>query len=41
MYLSSPTSTATGMDIEKAPGDEETNDAATSRAGKSVRPELT
>ena len=36
-HFSSPTSAATDMDVDKAPGDEETDDAATSRAGKSAR----
>ena len=40
VHLSSPTSAATDMDIDKAPGDEETDDAATSRAGKSARLKL-
>ena len=40
MYLSSPTSAVTDMDIDKAPGDEETDEAATSRGDKSVRPEF-
>ena len=38
--FSSPASAATDMDVDKAPGDEETDDAATSRAGKSARPKL-
>ena len=40
VHLSSPTSAATDMDVDKALGDEETDDAATSRASKSVRPKL-
>ena len=40
MNFSSPVSAATDMDIDKAPGDEETDDAATSRAGKSARLKL-
>ena len=40
MHFSSPTSAVTDMDVDKAPGDEETDDAATSRAGKSARLEF-
>ena len=40
VHLPSPTLAATDMDVDKAPGDEETDDAATFRAGKSVRPKL-
>ena len=40
IHFSSPTSTATDMDIDKAPGDEEDDDAATSRASKSARLEF-
>ena len=40
VYLSSSTFAATDMDIDKAPEDEETDDAATSRAGKSAHPKL-
>ena len=40
VHFSSPTSAATDMDVDKAPGDEEANDAATSRAGKSARLEF-
>ena len=37
MNLYSPTSAATDMDIDKNPVDEETDDAATSKASKSAR----
>ena len=40
MHLSSPTSAATDMDIDKVPGDEETDGATTSKAGKSARLKL-
>ena len=40
MNFSSPASTATDMDIDKVPDDEETNDAATSKASKSARLEF-
>ena len=34
MNFFSPATSATDMDVGKAPGDEETDDAATSRAGR-------
>ena len=37
MNLYSPASAATDMDIDKTPDDEETDDAATSKASKSAR----
>ena len=40
MNLYSPTSAATDMDINKNPVDEETDDAATSKASKSARLEF-
>ena len=40
LHVSIPTSALTDMDVDKAPGDEETDDAATSRAGKSARLKL-
>ena len=40
MNLYNPASTATDMDIDKTPVDEETVDAATSKASKSTRPEF-
>ena len=40
MNFSSPASAATDMDIDKVPDDEETNDAATSKASKSTRLEF-
>ena len=40
MNFSSPASAATDMDIDKVPDDEETNDAATSKASKSARLEF-
>ena len=33
MNSSSPATSATDMDVDKAPGDEETDDAATSKVG--------
>ena len=33
MNFFSPATSATDMDVDKAPGDEETDDAATSKAG--------
>ena len=38
--FSSPSSAATDMDIDKIPNDEETDDAATSKASKSARLEF-
>ena len=38
--FSSPASAATDMDIDKVPDDEETDDAATSKASKSARLEF-
>ena len=38
--LYNPTSAATDMDIDKNPDDEETDDAATSKASKSARLEF-
>ena len=38
--FSSPASAATDMDIDKVPNDEETDDAATSKASKSARLEF-
>ena len=38
--LYSPASAATDMDIDKTPDDEETDDAATSKASKSARLEF-
>ena len=40
MNLYSPASAATDMDIDKTPDDEETDDAATSKASKSARLEF-
>ena len=40
MNFSSPASAATDMDIDKVPDNEETNDAATSKASKSTRLEF-
>ena len=40
MNFSSPASAATDMDIDKVPDNEETNDAATSKASKSARLEF-
>ena len=40
MNLYSPTSAVTDMDIDKAPDNEETDDAATSKASKSARLEF-
>ena len=40
MHVSGPTSAATDMDVDKAPGYEEADDAATSRASKSARLEF-
>ena len=40
MHVSSPTSAMTDMDVDKALGDEETDDAATSRAGKPAQQKL-
>ena len=40
MNLSSPASAATDMDIDKVPNNEETDDAATSKASKSARLEF-
>ena len=40
MNLYSPASAATDMDIDKTPDDEETTDAATSKASKSARLEF-
>ena len=37
MNLCSPASAATDMDIDKTPDNEETDDAATSKASKSAR----
>ena len=37
VHFSSPTSAVTDMDVDKAQGDEEADDAATSRATKSAR----
>ena len=40
MNFSSPAPTASDMDIDKVPDDEETDDAATSKASKSTRLEF-
>ena len=40
MNLYSPASAATDMDIDRTPDDEETDDAATSKASKSARLEF-
>ena len=40
VLFSSPTSAATDMAVDKAPADEETDEVATSRAGKSVQLKL-
>ena len=37
MHVSSTTSATTDMDVDKAPGDLEADDAATSKASKSTR----